>query len=406
MLRFNYVNATNPLLARLRSFDGRLQLSVTAVLKSDGPAQARTELAAALSTDNLHAHPTFAAAVPAPLVAALLKTLGGKNLLPSMRTTCAQALCNVVACLSTPGATPAGMLQRAAPPAASMDELLAEPATLQLSLVCALEAVHQHPPLAVAALELLAQVLQLAAHSDVAASTAAAATVKKVRVGAAFVTCDASPSVAPRTTDATAPLLYDIDPSGGGAAQVRRHLATPEGVKLMVFNLQASPTHATAAMWHLLEDNACAVELAHNHPFAHSMLLEAMLSVASAEDASDEVHKHALWAVGALTADARAAKAVLAGEHTRGLLLTVLREFLARSSICSPQVTCAALRCVRQLAGHMAAHGGGEWANLKASVRAKRAEGGPVGEEADAALRVIEAPNTFTEHICEPMLIG
>ena len=135
-------------------------------------SQVRAALAVALGPDMLQAHPAFAAAVPAPLITALLNMLGEQDLPPTLRATCAQVLINVVACLSRP------TNQQATPNPSSLDELLAEPFLLQRSLAGALDVGQRHPQLAAAALDLLARVLQMDGQSLAATKAARAVSVR------------------------------------------------------------------------------------------------------------------------------------------------------------------------------------------------------------------------------------
>jgi hypothetical protein len=180
---------------------------------------------------SLQAFPAFAAAVPAPLAAALLKTLGGATLPLALRATCAEGISNIVHCLSLSAPAPPplvdalpataqdpstttplvaiphpagcegvpnngvqpimvsqpilgvasnnGVLQPdgvtwllAAPAPASLEELLAEPRALKRALAGALEAAQQSPKLAKAVLELVVRLLRL--HNTTPTATAAA----------------------------------------------------------------------------------------------------------------------------------------------------------------------------------------------------------------------------------------
>ena len=91
--------------------------------------------------------PCFLAAVPAHLVKALMKTIGGEALPLSLRGTCAQALCNIVFMwgfsrpntpLPVQGAADEGIT--AHPPPASLEELIAEGPELARVVTGALEA--------------------------------------------------------------------------------------------------------------------------------------------------------------------------------------------------------------------------------------------------------------------------
>jgi hypothetical protein len=178
-----------------------------------------------------------------------------------------------------------------------------------------------------------------------------------------------------------------------------------------VGHLQASPTLAATVCWHVLEDAAIVDELARRHPFAQSMLLEALLNAVSAEamlvSASTSARrKFGLWAVGALTG----AEAALASDDTRRHVLSVLSATLAKEAL--PVVTCAALTCVSHLAASLTDVQREEAAVVKieASLRAiigKAEVGSEVGAGATKALGELEvAPMEVAPMKVAPMEVA
>jgi hypothetical protein len=249
-------------------------------------------LQAAFDAENLATHGEFAASIPAPVVSALVKTLGSEHMAVDFRATCAIALYNILAMLSSSharteqhedGQRVAKKARRASAPAPASAASLVCESRLGAALLTALTAGQQHTQLAEHALELAFLVLR-----------PSRATTQR-GVGAD------SPTAAPTEAER---LQQQTD---AGAAAVRAELATAEGAQLLATHLRshaalaAAVAAATAAHAHAVDT------LLEKHTYWWGVLLEALAVAAAADGAMRAVRKYAMLAMGSLLATPAAA---------------------------------------------------------------------------------------------------